>query len=132
VVEVTRGTAERHRDISSRGHRNASLALALHDHDRGGHSRRWLRVGHEPGRGRHPTLDAVAGVALGSRGSINDSVGDPGRRRDADLTATLGMREARLDHTAMLLLDGRVLVVGGANTIETLPVAELFDLGSGS
>jgi hypothetical protein len=32
----------------------------------------------------------------------------------------------------MLLLDGRVLVAGGANTIETLPAAETFDLGSGS
>jgi hypothetical protein len=47
-------------------------------------------------------------------------------------TDTGGMRAARLDHTAMLLLDGRVLVAGGAITIETLPAAETFDLGSGS
>jgi len=47
-------------------------------------------------------------------------------------TATGNLIQARADHTATLLADGRVLVVGGNGRSGILASAELYDPGSGS
>ena len=39
------------------------------------------------------------------------------------------MKTARADHSATLLQDGRVLVVGGTNGQDILATAELYDTG---
>jgi hypothetical protein len=50
----------------------------------------------------------------------------------ATWTPTASMREARSNHTATLLSDGRVLVAGGFNASTKLASAELYDPRSGS
>jgi hypothetical protein len=47
-------------------------------------------------------------------------------------TATGELHSPRMDHTATLLNDGRVLVVGGSDGFDTLASAELYDPTSGS
>ena len=47
-------------------------------------------------------------------------------------TATGELHSPRMDHTATLLNDGRVLVVGGSDGFDTLASAELYDPASGS
>ncbi len=47
-------------------------------------------------------------------------------------TPTGGMAEAREEHTATLLPDGRVLIVGGNSVTDTLTSAEIYDPLTGS
>jgi len=61
----------------------------------------------------------AAAVTVGSRLLRLDGFVEP------TWTATGSMREARLQHTSTLLLDGRVLVAGGGSA--TLATAELYD-----
>lgn len=47
-------------------------------------------------------------------------------------TPTSSMAEAREEHTATLLPDGRVLIVGGNSVTDTLASAEIYDPLTGS
>jgi hypothetical protein len=54
---------------------------------------------------------------------------DPGT---GTFTLTAPMTRTRVDHTATLLADGRVLLAGGWDGTETLSAAELFDPATGA
>ncbi len=54
------------------------------------------------------------------------------RRLDGIFALTGNMSTVRSGHTATLLLDGRVLVVGGESSTSDLATAELYDPASGS
>jgi hypothetical protein len=70
-------------------------------------------------------------------GQRRDGIGGPVRPHDRNLDRHSAMAEARSYHTATLLPDRRVLVVGGQASVLTgeqsvLSSAELYDAGSGS
>ncbi|AUX45251.1 uncharacterized protein SOCE26_067320 [Sorangium cellulosum] len=67
------------------------------------------------------------GESGGATALSSAEVFDPGTGR---WTAVPSMRATRKDHTATLLHDGRVLVIGGFNEDEALRSAELFDPGT--
>lgn len=54
---------------------------------------------------------------------------DPASRTFAN---TGSMQSGRTQHTATLLADGRVLIVGGSTSVETLASAEIYDPAAGS
>jgi len=66
--------------------------------------------------------------------------GNPGAWASAELydpgsgmwSATGSLATTRINHTAMLLLNGKVLVAGGFNTSGALASAELYDPASGT
>jgi hypothetical protein len=93
------------------------------------------------GRYRHTATLLPNGKVLVAGGNV-DSSGSLGVRcclASAELydpstglwTATGSMIDARVAHTATLLLDGTVLVAGGANALGIPPGAELYDPASG-
>jgi hypothetical protein len=51
--------------------------------------------------------------------------------KTGQFTPTGAMAQARYEHTATLLADGRVLLVGGMDQTDVLGPAELYDPGTG-
>ena len=51
---------------------------------------------------------------------------------DGTFTLTGNMTTARKDHTATVLVDGRVLIVGGTNGVEALATAEIYNPDTGN
>ncbi len=79
------------------------------------------------------TVLVTGGVRLGS-GSISDvplASAELYDQATGTWTAVATMAVPRADHTATLLLDGKVLVAGGGSDTD-LVSAELYDPGSGT
>jgi len=78
-----------------------------------------------------PEPSASLNASMPASPSAGDSLAVVQTRAPA-WTATGGMTAARTRHTATLLLDGKVLVVGGSNGSGALASAELYDPMDGS
>ena len=78
---------------------------------------------------RHPTVVPLSSAAPASPKATVTTTSSPPVKRAASWTATAPMTERREDQTATLLLDGRVLVVGGGQDPAS---AELYDPNTGA
>ena len=106
---------------------------------RGVRPTRWIMVGHRRAdRGPLRPHRHADGQWCGAPGRWRERRRSVGVRRVHDLrserwSATTNLAAARTRHTATLLTDGNVIVVGGNDLVDgVVPVAELYDPGSGS